>query len=104
MTRPPVPPARADWTDLAIELDHWTAAGRQASFWWRDDDAVAWTPALERLLARAEGLPVALAVIPGEAEPALGEALAEFDGVRALQHGWRHENHEIGRASCRETV
>lgn len=111
MTRPPVPPARADWTDLAIELDHWTAAGRQASFWWRDDDAVAWTPALERLLARAEGLPVALAVIPGEAEPALGEALAEFDGVRALQHGWRHENHapdgekktELGRHRSAET-
>jgi hypothetical protein len=93
MTRLPVPPALADWTDLAAELDRWTAAGRPASFWWRDDDATAWTPALERLLTRAGGLPVALAVIPAEAEPLLAERLGDFPAVRVLQHGWRHRNH-----------
>ncbi len=93
MTRLPVPPALADWTDLAAELDHWATAGRQAEFWWRDDDATAWTPALERLLARAAGLPVALAVIPAEAEPMLAEKLGDFPAVRVLQHGWRHRNH-----------
>jgi len=93
MTRPPAAPALADWTDLAVELDRWAAAGKQASFWWRDDDAVAWTPALQRLLDLAGPLPVALAPIPGEIEPDLPEALAGYPAVGVLQHGWRHTNH-----------
>ncbi len=35
--RPPV----AMWDRLAAELDRWDAAGRRATFWWRDDDAAA---------------------------------------------------------------
>ena len=41
----------ATWDDLAEELDSWHGSGRCAAFWWRDDDAVRVTPALERLLA-----------------------------------------------------
>ena len=93
MTPPPTAPALADWTDLTVELDRWATAGKQASFWWRDDDAVAWTPALQRLLALAGPLPVALAPIPGEIEPGLPEALANYPAVGVLQHGWRHANH-----------
>jgi peptidoglycan/xylan/chitin deacetylase (PgdA/CDA1 family) len=93
MTRLPGPPTLADWRDLAVELDRWALAERQASFWWRDDDAVSWTPALEQLLARAAGLPLALAVIPAEAAPDLAARLAPFPAVRVLQHGWRHRNH-----------
>lgn len=87
------PAAQADWSALAAELDRWAAAGREATFWWRDDDAVAWTPALERFLDLAADTPIALAVIPGDAEAALVERLAARDTVTVLQHGWRHLNH-----------
>lgn len=46
------PPA-AMWDRLAAELDRWDAAGRRATFWWRDDDAVAPTPALDACLKAA---------------------------------------------------
>src|SRR4029450_2060394 len=62
------------WPDLDAELDAWAKAGRRAPLWWRDDDAARTTPALERLLAlhARHGVPLALAVIPGRAEPSLG--------------------------------
>ncbi len=80
---------------LDRELDAWAAAGRVAGLWWRDDDATAPSPALERLLAarRAAGVPIAIAVIPARARPALAERLAREDGVVAWQHGWDHMNH-----------
>ena len=84
------------WADLTAELDAWAAAGRAASFWWRDDDATAPSPALDRLLGRAEacGVPLALAVIPATAGPALGDRLATAPaGIRVLVHGWSHGNH-----------
>ncbi len=81
------------WAHLEAELDMWRSAGRTADFWWRDDDAVAWTPALERLLARAEEAPIGLAVIPGEAQAELAKSLAGHHRVTVLQHGWRHVNH-----------
>ena len=83
-----------DWSDLTDELDAWQAEGRTASLWWRDDDAVAPGPALDRLaaLAHEHGVTVGLAVIPALAEPALapwlGSARAEV-----LQHGWAHRSH-----------
>jgi hypothetical protein len=78
------------WERLAAELDLW-APGR-ASFWWRDDDAVAPTAALDRLLAL--GLPpLALAVIPANLDPALPACLAGRP-VTVLQHGFAHRNHE----------
>jgi hypothetical protein len=85
--------ATADWSDLKQELDLWRAAGRDATLWWRDDDAVRPTPALDRLLTLAAGLPLALAVIPGEATCSLAERLADSPAVHVLQHGWRHTNH-----------
>jgi hypothetical protein len=85
--------ATVDWSDLEYELDLWHAAGRSATLWWRDDDAVRPTPALDRLLALAAGLPLALAVIPEQATGALAERLADCPGLRVLQHGWCHANH-----------
>ncbi len=84
-----------DWDDLARELDAWAAAGRTASFWWRDDDATQTTQALDRLLAlRAKAkAPLAIAVIPGRAQPDLAERLAREADVAVLQHGWLHLNH-----------
>ena len=94
MTRPlPSSSSETDWSDLEAELDRWSGAGRQAAFWWRDDDAVAATLALARLLQLAEGVPLALAVVPGNAEPGLAAALSGRDTVRVVQHGWRHRNH-----------
>ena len=83
-----------DWSDLTDELDAWRAEGRTASLWWRDDDAAAPTPALDRLagLAREHEVTVGLAVIPGLAESALAPWL-ESVPAEVLQHGWAHRNH-----------
>lgn len=79
------------WDGLRRELDAWAAAGRVATLWWRDDDAIAMSPALTRLLALAEGVPLALAVIPADAEGFEGDATV-------LQHGWSHENNAPAEA------
>jgi len=88
--------AHADpWTALDAELDRWRAAGRTATFWWRDDDATAPGPLLDRLLSLAgrHGAPVGLAVIPKDATEALADRLATSANVGVLQHGWAHANH-----------
>ena len=78
------------WRALREEIARWRAEGRRATFWWRDDDATAPTPRLDRLLklADAAGAPVALAVPPVDAEAALGGL-----GAPLLQHGYAHRNH-----------
>ncbi len=83
------------WVDLATELELWRAAGRRATFWWRDDDAVTATPALARLLALsdAHGIPIALAVIPAAATAALAEMVATRALVVPIQHGYAHRSH-----------
>jgi hypothetical protein len=85
-----------DWADLERELDSWGRAGQHATFWWRDDDAVTTTPALQRLfdaavLAPGQPVPLALAVIPALADSALAQALHAARAV-ALQHGYAHTN------------
>ncbi|MDQ0317004.1 glycosyl transferase family 28 [Amorphus orientalis] len=81
------------------------AADRSAplSFWWRDDDAVKPTLALDRLLALAEasGAPLCLAVIPARADRALTDRLAATDAT-VLQHGWAHANHAAADAKSAE--
>jgi hypothetical protein len=83
------------WPDLVDELDRWQEAGRTATLWWRDDDAVEPSAALDRLISLSPGIPIALAVIPSLAQPGLARCLARLQGprVRVLQHGWRHLNH-----------
>ena len=85
--------ATADWSDLEGELDRWGDEGRVAKLWWRDDDAIAATPQLDRLLRLAGAVPLALAVIPALARPELAAALAGAPLVAVLQHGWQHANH-----------
>jgi hypothetical protein len=70
-------------------------AGVSLDLWWRDDDAVAATPALERLLGLSKrcGVPVALAVIPARVETSLAPRLAEAAGMAVLVHGLSHANH-----------
>ena len=84
------------WRNLSAELDAWAAAGRSATLWWRDDDAVAPSPELDRLLtlARARDLPLALAVIPARASQDLADWLvAQPARATLVQHGYAHQNH-----------
>jgi hypothetical protein len=83
------------WDRLSEELDAWATAGQMAEFWWRDDDAIDATPALDRLLAirRDLDVPLALAVIPANARPALPAMLGGEAGIDLLQHGYAHINH-----------
>ncbi len=87
--------APAGWDALGRELDLWARRGRQAQFWWRDDDAADASAALQRLLRlRARyGLPLAIAAIPADATPGLAAMLAGDEEVRVIQHGWDHRNH-----------
>jgi hypothetical protein len=83
------------WPDLAEELEHWGGAGRVATLWWRDDDATAASPELDRLLALAGCAPLALAVVPGLADRGLAARVGRADpsAVSVLQHGWWHADH-----------
>ena len=81
------------WDALNRELDAWRAAGRRATFWWRDDDATRPGPNLDRLLRTAAGAPLSLAVIPGPVDDALPAALAGHPSATVLQHGYAHINH-----------
>jgi len=88
-----VTPPPADWADLDRTLDAYSAAGRKATWWLRDDDATHPTPALDRLLALDAGIPLVLAVIPARAQPALADRLAAAPHARTCLHGWNHWNH-----------
>lgn len=85
----------ADWAGLRQELAIWRAEGKELPIWWRDDDAVAVTPALEQLLGLAETLetPVHLAVIPAMAEDGLAADLTTQPLAVPMVHGWAHQNH-----------
>jgi len=84
-----------DFDALTRELDLWHDSSRVAQLWWRDDDAVAVTPALDRLLALANafGIEIGVAIIPALAEDSIADALARHAGAVPLQHGYRHKNH-----------
>ena len=79
----------ADFTPLRTELAIWRREGLILPLWWRDDDAVQPTPALERLLTLSTGLglPVHLAVIPVHATTTLTDRLADEQTAVALVHG-----------------
>jgi predicted glycosyltransferase len=87
--------SRIDWSPVDQALDRARDRGCAIRFWWRDDDAVADTPQLDRLLAlsRRAQTGIALAVIPHNLEPSLGERLQNEDAAFALLHGWSHANH-----------
>lgn len=83
------------WRALGAELELWAGTGRVATFWWRDDDAVRPTPALERLLALAAGTgtPLCLAVVPAPAGRPLADRVRDIAGLTVAQHGFAHQNH-----------
>ena len=83
------------WAEIGAEVARWREQGRSVDLWWRDDDAVEATPALERLLEvqRDCGAPLALAVVPARATAGLAARLALAPAVDVLQHGYAHLNH-----------
>ena len=86
---------RVDWAPLRRELSRWRADARALPLWWRDDDAVSHTPALERLagLSAKSGLPVHLAVIPERADQSLSAFVLNQSQLLPVVHGWAHANH-----------
>ena len=86
---------RQDWQPLQAELDLWRKAGLTLPLWWRDDDATAVTPRLERLASLSDtlGLPVHIAVIPHHADEDLAAYTQTRSGLRPVVHGWAHQNH-----------
>jgi hypothetical protein len=89
------------WRSFDEELARWRDAGREIQFWWRDDDATRPEPALARLLALAQrnAVPLALAVIPAQAEAQAFAALGPK--VSILQHGSDHVNRALqGEKKC----
>jgi hypothetical protein len=84
-----------NWTPLDHELDRWSAAGLTLPLWWRDDDVVAPSPALDRLgaLAQALGVSVHLAVIPKDATQALAEHISATPQLIPIVPGWAHLSH-----------
>jgi len=83
-----------DWHPLREALRACADAQIAVPFWWRDDDAVSPTPALDQLDGMADrlGMNVHLAVIPAQAEATLAERTA---GSRLIPvvHGWAHADH-----------
>jgi hypothetical protein len=92
--------AASFWDGLAEELAAWQADGAVASFWWRDDDAVAGTSALARLVALSAtaAVPIGIAAIPKLVETSLAPAVAGRSTVWLLQHGFAHIDHAKGLA------
>lgn len=84
-----------DWTPLDTELARWTDAGLTLPIWWRDDDAVAQTPALDQLSALSDAchVPVHLAVIPSRADATLADHVRAHPQLVPMVHGWAHTSH-----------
>ena len=62
-----------NWSRFDAETARWRESGRALRLWWRDDDSADVGPEFDRLLdvRRGAGVPLALAVVPAKATPAL---------------------------------
>lgn len=83
------------WRPLNDALARAADQGRHLALWWRDDDATADTPALNRLLALARRflMPIAIAAIPALAHRSLQDRLEGETSAAILVHGLTHANH-----------
>lgn len=80
---------------LRVELDHWAAADRTATFWWRDDDAEDADGPVNRMLdlSAETGAPAFIAVVPARAKGRISDPLMACETAIPIQHGWAHEDH-----------
>ena len=85
----------ATWADLQSELDAWSEEGREATIWWRDDDACLPHPHLNRLLetAKRAGAFIHMATIPAWLTQEVVDLFKGNEHVRVIQHGFRHMDH-----------
>lgn len=92
-----------DWSPLQDALAACRRDNVAVPFWWRDDDAIVPTPALDHLssLARGTGVPVHLAVIPAHATPELPQGI-DPAWVIPVVHGWAHHDHSGGAGKKNE--
>jgi hypothetical protein len=83
------------WQPVREELAAWSAVGRTAGLWLRDDDAVADTAPLRRLgaLATRYRAPVLLAIIPAGATTGLADFISGEPLLDPAVHGYAHRNH-----------
>ncbi|MEM9870164.1 MAG: polysaccharide deacetylase family protein [Pseudomonadota bacterium] len=88
--------AQPDWTPLRNALRACRSSGTLPQLWWRDDDAVRPTAALDQLaeLAMATGVPVHLAVIPADASDTLAAHITSMPLI-PIVHGWAHRDHSM---------
>lgn len=84
-----------NWSLLDETLAQYRASGQVLPIWWRDDDAVKSTPALDILHRMAEDLSteVNIAVVPYYAQLDLAELAVNSPYLMPLVHGFKHENH-----------
>lgn len=84
------------WSLLAEELALWPES---VPFWWRDDDAIADSAALQKMLAIAKqnSAPVHLAVIPANLQDSLAiiKAPEHLAHCFVLQHGFDHQSYAL---------
>jgi hypothetical protein len=83
-----------DWRPLRDELKKWHRKNLILPLWWRDDDAVEDSAALERLITLANkiDIPVHLAIIPRNAKPNLAQRLVGEKAIIPVVHGWAHRD------------
>ncbi|MEA1833664.1 glycosyltransferase [Methylobacterium durans] len=92
-------PLSAALDRLRAGLDDAAERGSSArgprAVWWRDDDAVAASPALDRLLGLSErfAVPVLIAAIPGLVEPSLARRIGLAEQASLAVHGLVHADH-----------
>lgn len=88
-----------DWQEIfkpvRDELDIWHKARQRAQLWLRDDDAVAPTDALTRLvtISGLANVPLLLCVVPQTTSNALRTALEGKQHVCVAVHGFGHHNY-----------
>lgn len=83
-----------DWTPLHHALAQCRRENVAVPMWWRDDDAIAMTPALAQLteVSVRTSVPVHLAIIPAHVDLKLPEAL-DASHILPVVHGWAHIDH-----------
>jgi hypothetical protein len=84
---------------LRAELATWHELAVRPRLWWRDDDADRPSPALDRILALAQGRPMTCAVIPERNVHGLSKRLSGRANVMIAQHGVDH--HDRRSPGCR---
>lgn len=83
-----------DWSPLQKALARCRETQTQVPIWWRDDDAIEPTSALDHLtqLSEKTGVPIYLACIPQKTQPALSQYVRDRSALIPCVHGWSHEN------------